>query len=251
MRPFLCPMDLTMRFAKNIDSALRPLIEFVYPGTCLLCNVHLDDYRQWICPECWASARIVPDDDPLYQEMRVRLGSGGHIADLVTCFSFERGGTFQKIIHQIKYKGMRRLGNEVGKRLGERIGARGLVREIDGAVFVPLHSTRKRERGYNQSECIARGLCDMTGIQLLPLLLERRRYTETQTHLNAQERKENVRQAITVNPKSKSIIQGKTLLVVDDIITTGSTIESCAEALLNAGAKRIIAASAGLATHVA
>jgi ComF family protein len=237
-----------MGIVRSIDSALRPLIEFVYPGTCLLCGARLDDYRTWVCEPCWASARTLPDDDPLCREMRERLTASGHVEDVVTCFSFERGGTFQKIIHQVKYRGMKGLGIEVGRRLGKRLLDRG-VTGIDAAVFVPLHKTRKRERGYNQSECIARGLCEVTGISLLPLMLERRRYTETQTQLNARERKENVRQAITVYSRAREHIKGKRLLIVDDIITTGSTIETCAEALLTAGAGSIVVASAGLASH--
>lgn len=179
---------------------------------------------------------------------RLTAGESRHTSDLLSLYYFEKEGTLQSIIHQLKYDGMTTLGVELGRKLGEKLRERAAV-GIDGVIPVPLHSTKLRERGYNQSEYIARGIREVTGIPVYSSLLQRHKYTTSQTQLNATERKENVGDAFSVNKRYLVDIHGKTFLIVDDVITTGATIEACAEVLMKNGAAKAFAGSVALAEH--
>ena len=232
-----------------LKSTLRPLVEFIYPPTCFACETFIKNGESRVCPSCWSTIKPVTSNDLLYQEMSHRLTEGRHISHLLSLFHFEKDGTLQSILHQLKYNGSTSLGVELGRRLGEKLRIEFPDHSIDGIVPVPLHSTKLRERGYNQSEHIAKGIREMTGIPVLPSLLRRHKYTTTQTQLSATERKENVGDAFSVNKRYLLDLEGKTFLIVDDVITTGATIEACAEVLMGSGARSIVAGSVGIADH--
>jgi ComF family protein len=191
----------------------------------------------------------VKDDDQLYQEMHQRLTCSptSPISNLTSLYHFEKEGTLQSIIHQLKYNGMTSLGVELGRKLGEKLQTQHLERSIDGMIPVPLHSAKLRERGYNQSEHIAKGIRQVMGIPLYSSLLLRHKYTSSQTQLSAVERKENVGDAFSVNKRDLLDLEGKTFLLVDDVITTGATIDACAKVLTQHGARRVVASSVALA----
>jgi ComF family protein len=135
--------------------------------------------------------------------------------------------------------------------LGEQVGHI-LIRQkalagVDCIVPVPLHIVKERERRYNQSKVIAEGIELVTGISVVPRALRRLRHTPSQTALGFDERKCNVDSAFEVHPARRAKISGRSVLLVDDVITTGATLRSCAAALRSAGATRIIAASVALA----
>ena len=121
------------------------------------------------------------------------------------------------------------------------------VCSIDGIIPIPLHKLKERERGYNQSEDICRGISAVIQRPVAADLVKRSKYTVSQTHLTADERKKNVGDAFEIQPRQLMGIKGKCFLVVDDVITTGSTIQAIAKLLKDAGAARVIAASAALA----
>lgn len=112
-------------------------------------------------------------------------------------------------------------------------------------VPVPIHHLKKAERGYNQSDFIAKGLSKSLGIPYSTKLIKRTRYTESQTGLLINERAENVAEAFKVRNSKK--IAGKNFLLVDDVITTGATTLECGRALVNAGANSVYACSVGIA----
>jgi ComF family protein len=117
----------------------------------------------------------------------------------------------------------------------------------DYLVPIPLHRRKLRERGYNQAELIACGMSEVTGIPVRTDLVRREKFTQTQTMLSLEERKKNMDDAFEVVPVATRNLENKTCILVDDVITTGSTILSCARELRDAGASRIIAASSALA----
>ncbi|MDR1356328.1 MAG: ComF family protein [Tannerellaceae bacterium] len=144
---------------------------------------------------------------------------------------YEKGGNVQKLIFSIKYYGNKKLAHLLG-----RMAARELKPcmenwpAVDFLVPVPLHPKRLRERGYNQSEWICLGLASVLNIPVNTKSLLRNKYTKTQTRKDMEERSLNVRGAFVIN--DTETLQGRHVLLVDDVLTSGSTILACAEALL-------------------
>ena len=212
---------------------------------CIACSKHLHDGNQKVCIDCWKAIPQVTKYLPLYQEARLKLISEGNISDLVSCFVFDKEGPFQHIVHALKYRGYKSIGVELGMRIGETLKEWNL--EVDILIPVPLHHIKHRERGYNQSEIIARGIASAIGKPVVPNTVHRIRHTKTQTKLTIEERRKNMEHAFEMIPYSSDILIGKKCLLVDDIITTGATTNSCAQVILSAGAAKIVAASAALA----
>ena len=226
---------------------LRPLYEFVYPPVCTGCGTLLDSGDSKVCSRCWSSLKVIGRDDPLYLRTYAGLTSEGGIGGLISLYHFERDGILQTLVHHLKYSGMTSLGVEFGLRLGETLQKSLGERIISGILPVPLHHARKRERGYNQNDYVCRGISRVTGIPVLTNALERRRYTVSQTSLNKVERRENVSGAFRVRSSERIVLDGSTVLLVDDVITTGATVCACGKALTEVGAACVIAASIALA----
>jgi ComF family protein len=224
---------------------ISPVLDFLYPPTCLVCNKLMPDGHQKICANCWNAIPRVTHDLPLYQQTREKLLGQGNIADLVSCFIFEKEGPFQHIAHALKYREYKSVGVELGMRLAEVVREWGM--EFDVLIPVPLHRIKRRERGYNQSEFIALGIASLLHKPVIPNAVRRTRDTQTQTKLNIEERRRNMEFAFDLIPSSSQILSKKICLLVDDIITTGATTNACAQAILSAGATKIIAASTALA----
>ena len=224
-----------------------PLRDFVYPPLCLACAQQLDDDEFRVCSPCWKSFRRLAPGDPTWMEIRSKLAAEGVVEELLTCYLFEKEGKLQDVIHALKYSGMKSLGVQLGKELGQTMMSQQRFAGADLLIPIPLHSRKQRERGYNQSEYICRGVAEVTGLSLNTHILRRCKYTESQTHLDLLQRKINVEDAFVVHPKYVEALRGKTCILVDDVITTGSTINAAGRALLAAGAERVLVASVALA----
>jgi ComF family protein len=225
-----------------LQNLLDSILDFVYPPLCVVCGRLLDNGKDHVCAECWESIQKVHAQLPLYVETRNKLVRTEFVDDLASLFVFEKEGAFQKIAHSLKYSGVQALGIEIGRRLGTKLSEQAI--RAEALVPIPLHKRKLRERGYNQSELIARGCSRTTGIPVRTDLVCRGKFTQTQTMFSLEERRKNMENAFSF---VSSDVKGKTIILIDDIITTGSTIESCADVLKRAGAVRIIAASAALA----
>jgi ComF family protein len=147
---------------------------------------------------------------------------------------FTKHGMSQKLLHQLKYRNKPELGVELGIIYGHLLRKQDFNSHWDMVVPVPLHPKKQRRRGYNQSEQFARGIADVLGIPMNQGL-NRIHFTETQTTKARIERIMNVSEVFLVN--SDVEIQGKKVLLVDDVMTTGATLTSCANVLLTANAK--------------
>jgi ComF family protein len=191
--------------------------------------------------------RTVHSGDPAYREAIAGLASDGLISGFATRFYFEKDGPLQSLIHQLKYGGMTAVGIELGREVGP--SARDLTggSRIAGIIPVPLHRARLRERGYNQSEQIAKGVAAVTGFPVCARFLRRSRCTESQTILSVEERRRNVAGAFSIPRSALPSIRGGSFLIVDDVITTGATICECSRVLLDSGAERTFACSLALA----
>ncbi len=228
---------------RSLQQFANSCLDFVFPPLCISCNNHLDDGQKRVCAHCWNSIQAVNRQHPLFIDTKEKLLAGGFVSDLVSRYVFEKEGAFQHIAHGLKYQGFKSLGVELGRRIGEQMRDWGVTGEI--LIPIPLHRIKFRERGYNQAEMIARGISEVTGIQLRADIVGRRKHTQTQTQLNLEERTENMEEAFEITPGA--LVENRVCLIVDDVITTGATISSCAAELIQAGVSRVIAASAALA----
>jgi ComF family protein len=227
------------------DRLITPLLDFIYPPSCISCNRPLSNSGQKVCEVCWLAIPQVTKELPLYQDTRTKLIADGYINDLVSCFVFEKERPFQDIAHALKYKEYRTIGTELGKRIGCLTQFWNV--EIDVIVPVPLHAIKRRERGFNQADLIAYGVASVTGKPIIENAVRRIRHTQTQTKLSITERFKNMEDAFEVPPSSAILLKGKKCLLVDDVITTGATAVSCAKTMSAAGTSSIISASAALA----
>ncbi len=226
---------------------VAPVVDFIYPPVCLSCNTLLEQGRRLVCDRCWNSFRLIESDDQTLREVSERLAAGGNVERIFSCFLFEKEGALQDVVHALKYSGMKSLGRRLGQELGVRLLENQAFAEADYLVPVPLHRTKRRERGYNQAEHICLGVADAAPIPVLPSLLVRTRYTQSQTKLTIGERAANVAGAFGIDPARRQLVKGRTLILVDDVITTGATIEACAAELRRAGVGVVLAASIALA----
>lgn len=223
-----------------MNRSLTSLFDFFLPRICPGCNKKLLSDEEPVCKECLRSI-LIADKEKLEYEYQKNFSSSKIVNDFYSKYIFETDKTLQHIIHALKYQKQYKL----GIFLGEIISTGVLTRNwnIDFIVPVPIHRVKKAERGYNQSDYIAKGLSKSLGIPYSTKLIKRIRQTESQTLLHINERTKNVAGAFKVTDSNK--ISGKTFLLVDDVITTGATILECAKTLDKENAKTVYACSIG------
>ena len=221
--------------------------DFLFPPLCYGCTALLPPRFKILCPACIAPLEALDAADPLYLLARERLCADGLVDDLVSLYRFEKGHELQMLLHQLKYRGSAGIGRWFGEQVGNAVRSSAPPGRFDAIIPLPLHVARKRERGYNQSEQIARGMAKALGLRVRPDVVRRVRYTSTQTVLDSDERKANMEGAFAVMPGRIEAIRDRGVLLVDDVITTGATLGACAMALRRAGARQIVACSVGVA----
>jgi competence protein ComFC len=228
-----------------IRTFTAPLLDVLFPPACLSCKTLLSAQEKYVCSSCWATLERITSDHPLYGETRNKLLAEGAVSELYSCYLFHTEGVFQQLAHAMKYEGFVSIGLLFGREIGAALNEK--QERADALIPIPLHKRKIRERGYNQAELIARGISDVTAIPVRTDLVRRTRYTQTQTKLHRDERKKNMEKAFEVPSELRAFAQDKRCILVDDVITTGATIHSCASELLQAGAASVIAVSAALA----
>ena len=147
--------------------------------------------------------------------------------------------TGQRIVHALKYEGWWRVAEGAAARMARLQWPADVVEERVMVVPVPLAASRQRQRGYNQSECLARALAPLWMVPIRVDLLMRSRSTETQTRLTPEERVRNVHGAFAAAPAARAAVRGAHVVLVDDVVTTAATLNACATALYGAGARII------------
>jgi ComF family protein len=166
-----------------------------------------------------------------------------------TPYFFRRENEIQVIIHSLKYQGMKGIGIFLGKSIYTLLTKVTFFtdNEFDFIIPVPLHKTKYRDRGYNQSEQIGIGLSQISEIPLKKDILFRNRNTKSQTHLSIEERKKNVNNAFSMHSDFKDIIKNKNIILVDDVITSGSTMMEAVKPLRKAGVNKILCIAIAMA----
>lgn len=220
-------------------------ISLLFPRLCYACGNHLLRNENLICTECYVS--IPRTNYHLQPENPVaQLFWGRCLIEKAAAFSFySRGSRIRNLIHKLKYKGIKEIGYELGRIYAVSLRSSGFMSGIDLIVPVPLHPSKKRSRGFNQSEYISAGISDVAELPVDTVSLVRMAFSETQTNRSRYERWTNVEGIFHVaNPDA---IRGKHILLVDDVITTGSTIESCVNELMKTEGVKVSVAAIGCA----
>jgi ComF family protein len=205
-------------------------ISLLFPRLCFACGNHLVRNESLICTACYVS--IPRTDYHLNADNPVaQLFWGRCLIERAAAFSYyAKGSRIRNLIHKLKYSGIKEIGYELGRIYGSSLKSSGFLSGIDLLIPVPLHPSKKRMRGFNQSEYISAGVSDVTGLPLSTGCLVRTVLTATQTNRSRYDRWTNVEGIFRV--AEPGVIRGKHVLIVDDVITTGSTIESCVNELL-------------------
>jgi ComF family protein len=211
-------------------------IEFLYPPVCLLCDDRCVENR-WLCTACMNRLRTSMNVKILCSSDEFVYLKDGLFTDGVTTF-WEFNSDLETLIHRVKYGRMKRLARFLGETAGSAMAKVGITPAPEAIVPVPLHKVRMRERGYNQSAWISMGLSGALSIPILQGALYRIRHTRTQTNLSGEQRQANVRNAFAmIRPET---VRGKAVAIVDDVVTTGATMNACAEKLKDAGASSVL-----------
>ena len=207
------------------------LTELIFPRLCVTCGDKLIEQEQWICLHCLH--HIPRTNYHLEPENRVaQLFYGRVKIEFATSFFyFNKGSKYQSLLHNLKYKGMKELGAEIGIQFGIDLLQSDDFSSVDVICPVPLHPQKEKKRGYNQSWWIASGIATQMQKTLSDDNLRRVTATETQTRKTRFERWQNVEGIFEL--KDPEAFSGKHILLVDDVITTGSTLEACAQAILS------------------
>ena len=157
--------------------------------------------------------------------------------DTFAFLSYRKGNCVQKILHQLKYKGNKEVGAYLGEMYGRKLAQSGKLADADCILPIPLHPKKKKVRGYNQSEWIARGLSEATGIPYATDILVRNTFTETQTKKSRFNRWQNVKDVFAVVQPDRLV--GKHVVVCDDVLTTGATTEAAIQKILEVEGTRV------------
>ncbi|MDD2634136.1 MAG: ComF family protein [Bacteroidales bacterium] len=216
---------------RKIKEYIEDFWFLIFPYVCEACGVALGKNEPPVCFNCLyeipRTDYCVNEDNPITHLFtgRIKIERG------TALFHFYKGSRFRKLLHALKYRQKPEIGILLGKELGAEILSSGNYNDIDYIIPVPLHPKRQKQRGYNQSEMIGKGISSVTGIPMLIDVLLRNVETITQTKMTREERWHNVSGKFIIKNGNK--IQNKHVLLIDDVVTTGSTLEACGETLLN------------------
>ncbi len=210
----------------------KSFISILYPKICVHCKNSLVKGEEDLCTKCLEQ---LPVNDRIndFSLLRYEIISASMFRSLFYYLKFYKGGITQSLLHQIKYEGNTELAENLGGWYGDQLSRYGLKTGFDIIVPVPLHKRKLRIRGYNQSEFIARGLTKVLTSEMDTDFLKRVVNNPTQTRKGRLDRLKNVENIFKVMHSRHPIVSR--ILLVDDVITTGATLEACARVLLEAG----------------
>jgi len=221
----------------NIRSVFKDFSALFFPNHCLGCSGALVKGEEILCTGCILS--LPRTNYPLKEENPIKDKFTGRLAIKYAWayLKFRKTGVVQHLLHQLKYNNHPEVGVRLGKLMGKELFVNGLNEQFDEIVPMPLHQQRERKRGYNQSVKIAEGISEQIGVNVSSNMVFRKTNTATQTKKSRAERWENVAEVFEV--RDEPSVRGKRILLVDDVITTGASLEACGQQFLNCGCAEI------------
>lgn len=208
-----------------------------FPHTCEGCGTDILDVKSSLCVSClfqlpetgFINAKDNPVEKKFYGQIKIEAGG--------CAYYFTKHSLLQHLVKQLKYRSNKNVGIFLGKQLGKQLTASERFNGVDCIIPLPLNPKKEKRRGYNQAAVIAEGIAAVWPRPILINAAERKIFTETQTHKDRVSRWESMRNVFAL--KNVEAIKGKHVLLVDDIITTGATLEACGEAILSASGTRL------------
>jgi ComF family protein len=221
----------------NVSEYWHGLVNLIYPPICKGCGEALLKSEKLICLHCivdfpktnFHNKEGNPVEQIFWGRLPIKRASSGYF--------FTKEGSLQNLLHALKYKGVDEIGILLGEMYGHSLREASWVMQADGLIPVPLHKKKQKLRGYNQSEKIAQGLSQSLEIPVFNNQLKRNLHSTSQTKKKRYDRFENVNSVFGV--EDKSFFKGKDWILVDDVITTGSTLEACARVLMDCKVKSV------------
>jgi ComF family protein len=215
-----------------------------FPDYCAGCEDILSTGEQVLCTQCLATvplAHIGPDYD---KPMRDLFFTRTTVSHLTTLFYYEKIGPVQHMLHELKYRGNEQVSVFLGRWLGSVLQETPQFQEIDLVVPVPIHSKRLQQRGYNQVSGFGKEIADSLGVRFRESVLKKHKNTIKQSQLNQQDRVAPQHSPFILN---QNLEQGTHVLLVDDVITTGTTVVQCIHELQKTPGVRVSVATMALA----
>jgi ComF family protein len=215
----------------NVAPWLNGTLHLFFPRTCQACGHVLYAQEEVLCMKCLY--HLPKTNFHLHEENPVSRVFWGRVnLHAATSFLFfSKGGKVQKLMHNLKYRGKKRVGLYLGKLFGHDLKKSELFKTVEVVIPVPMHPAKQHKRGFNQSALIAQGIADSMNVEVQTDNLIKTINTSSQTKKSRYNRWQNVKDVFQVVDKKS--LEGKHILLVDDVITTGATIESCAQLLVS------------------
>lgn len=209
-------------------SLLNDVWEFFFPRYCVICGKRLLQSEEHFCMACLCALPRIRFRNLEDNEIAKLLWGKMPIERASAFLYYSKGGDVRELLFQLKYYGNQKIGVFLGRCMAKDLVSKGFFHGIEGIIPVPLHSKKLKSRGYNQSELLAKGISEVTGIPVLRDVLRRNQYTDTQTRKSNYERWNNVMDVFECISLER--FSCKHVLLVDDVLTTGATLVACADA---------------------
>lgn len=229
-------------FSSAASTIGRGFLDLVYPPVCVHCQARTSA-RTPLCRRCRRRLEPVPHETLL--RLLDRLGDA-HLDDVIAVWFFDKRSPLQAVEHALKYGNRPSYGRWLGRKLGHHLAINGSA-DFDVVTCIPLHPQRFLTRGYNQAAVVAREVAAVLNKPFDEHLITRQRATRTQTKLSREERKLNLAGAFIST--TSTLAAGQRVLLVDDVMTTGTTLATAAQTLKQAGAIQVIGAATALARN--
>lgn len=233
------------RFGQVLAMLADDLLGLVYPRLCAACGKEHPLRGQCLCISCRLTLPLTDYHTVPANGMQRRLEGRFPIEGATAMFYFLKDSPVQELLHRIKYGGQKEAARDLGRHYGYLLREQALYQSVEAIVPVPLHPRREHQRGFNQSAWFGRGLAEAMEVTCLEKALVRIKATRTQTAMNRQARLDNMEGAFHIERPAE--ISGRHILLVDDVMTTGATLEGCARLLLDLPGVRISLATLAIA----
>ena len=221
-------MQRSRRFLAKFISFSSALAHLLYPNLCLHCKRSLQQNYPFLCYACLSKMDLVKwREKEVHHLLEQSVNKPGLLSSAVL-YSFEEGNPVQTILHELKYKNNRSIGFYFGSLIGQEIKRKQSSYSIDALIPVPIHHRKRFDRGYNQSELLARGISSVTSLPVKTDLLSKTRNTKSQTKLSKDMRRKNTIDTFFVSDEVKKY---NSIALVDDVVTTGATISAICDVL--------------------